>query len=218
MNRYKAKFEKLTSETLLRSRALGDELADEAHSAIEEIFVERGEILPLRPSTPVLIGMPKKGDATLKFIGVLLFFIAAGFVARVVNHSWLLLPVVFIYAAYYAFKWVRKSSMSPEKREAEDVEQKAKDEALTELMVSAASGDLGRVKELVAFGADVNARSLSDTTALMYAARNNHSEVVDCLLAVGANLRAVSKKGSSAIALAERFGHHDLAEKLKQYG
>jgi hypothetical protein len=218
VNRYKSEFQKYESQVLLQKRALGDELNDEAHIAIEEIFAERGEPLPPRPLSPVIVESRNKGDATLKVVGGFLFFFLAATAAKVVTNSWLLFPVVVLYAAYFIFKLLRKSTLSPEQREEEDIEQKAKDEALTELMITAAKGNTERVKELLAYGADVNAKSSSGTTALMYAARNNQTDVVQHLLSAGANINDRSKKGASALSLAEKFGHLDLCQKLKDAG
>ncbi|MDM0028118.1 hypothetical protein [Variovorax saccharolyticus] len=46
---FKEQYSPCSSEYLLKRRALGSELASEAHDAIEEIFRERGEHLPPRP-------------------------------------------------------------------------------------------------------------------------------------------------------------------------
>ena len=218
MNRYKFEFDKYTSAVLIEKRALGDELSDEAHEAIKEIFIDRGEMLPAKPSKPVLIEIEKKGDLALKVVGSIIFFIVMTVVARTVTHSWLLTPVAFLFVGYFLFKYVRKELLPQEKRVSEDIAQVVKDESLSELMLTAANGDSERVKELVAFGADVNARGKSGTTALMYAARNNRTEIVDYLLSKGADLNAQSAKGSSAIILAKKFGHHELSESLKLRG
>lgn len=54
LSHFKEQFSNYSAEYLLEKRALGDELADEAHAAIEEIFRERGDLLPDRPNRPVL--------------------------------------------------------------------------------------------------------------------------------------------------------------------
>lgn len=48
MDALKDYYSQYSSEYLLERRALGPELSDEAHGAIERIFEERGEHLPLR--------------------------------------------------------------------------------------------------------------------------------------------------------------------------
>lgn len=80
-------------------------------------------------------------------------------------------------------------------------------DGLSALMIAAGDGDLIRVKELLASGNDVNAKSGICTTALMYAAKNGHAAVVEALLAAGANVNVVSEKGSTALHLAEKSRH-----------
>lgn len=55
MSDFKKQFSDLTSEYLLQLRARGDDLSDEAHQAIEEIFSERGEHLPAKPKSPIFV-------------------------------------------------------------------------------------------------------------------------------------------------------------------
>jgi hypothetical protein len=91
-------------------------------------------------------------------------------------------------------------------------------DGLGEIMVCAADGNLERLRELVEFGGDVNARSISGTTALMYAARNNHLAIVEFLLAAGADPELKSDKGSTAADIARKFGYLEIAARLKQHG
>lgn len=209
MSNYKEVFTKYTSETLIEKRALGDELSDEAHKAIEEVFAERGEKLPPKPSKPILFDSPEtKGGDTLRNIGVIAFFFGAAILAKIIINSWLVFPVAIICAVFYAFKWIGRNSRTPENQ--------AGEEGLTEMMTCAANGDLNRIKELVCFGVDVNAQSKLGTSALMYAVKNNHSAVVDFLLGSGANASLTSAKGSTALLIAEKFQHDDLIIRLKR--
>jgi len=215
MNSYKALFADYSSEVLLEKRALGDELADEAHAAIEEIFNERGERLPPKPSKPIIFDTPEtKGDRRLKLLGIFAFVFAMMTLAGAITHSWIVYPVAIFLFGYVVFKSAWKDSLSPEAME--DV--KAKEDGLTEIMVSAARGDILRVKELVAFGIDVNSQSKVGTSALMYAAKNNHLPVVEFLLSAGAIVGAKSDKGSSALSLAEQSGHVELVTFLRLHG
>ena len=88
---------------------------------------------------------------------------------------------------------------------------------LNTLMVSAADGDLGRVKELMMSGSDVNSRSESGYTALMYAVRNDHIDIVQFLLSSGADAGAASAKGTTAIAIAKKVGNPKMVECLLQH-
>ena len=58
--------------------------------------------------------------------------------------------------------------------------------AQTPLMEAALRGDTEKVKALLAQGADVNAKTRFGGTALMYAARNGHKEIVRILWEAGA--------------------------------
>jgi len=83
-------------------------------------------------------------------------------------------------------------------------------------MLCAADANLERIRELVEYGGDVNARSNTGTTALMYAAGNNHLAIVKFLLAAGANPKLMSDKKSTAAEIARKFGHLEIAEYLEQ--
>lgn len=211
MNTHKEVFANYSSETLLEKRALGDDLSDEAHNAIEEIFAERGEKLPSKPSKPILLDTPEtKGDRTLKHVGILVFFFGAAVLAKVLINSWLVFPIAIICTIYYALKWVPHNSKTLENR--------MEDEGLTEIMICAADGELSRIKELVSFGIDVNSRSKLGTSALMYAVKNNHREVVEFLLEAGADANLTSRKGASALSIATKFQYGDLISILRQSG
>ena len=211
MSNYKEVFAKYTSDTLIEKRALGDELSDDAHKAIEEVFAERGEKLPEKPSKPILLDAPEtKGDKTLRHIGILVFFFGAAVLAKVLINSWLVFPIAIICTIYYALKWVPHNSRTLENR--------MEDEGLTEIMICAANRELSRIKELVSFGIDVNSRSKLGTSALMYAVKSNHREVVEFLLAAGADATLTSKKGTSALSIATKFQYGDLISILRQSG
>lgn len=218
MSDHKQIFADYDSEYLLQKRALGDELSDEAHKAIEEIFVERGEKLPPRPQRPIVIDQTgvfeRPKDRSLRIVIGITLFLAAALVAQMTAHSWIGLAVAVCCVIYLGMEWLRKESLTPEQREAE----KAGALGLNELMIAAADGDLVRVQELIAFGVDLDAKSSSGTTALMNAARNNRLQVVEILVAAGANVTAKSIKGSSALTIARNAGHQELAAHLEQCG
>ena len=53
-------------------------------------------------------------------------------------------------------------------------------------------------------------------TALMYAARNGHTEVVATLLESGARVDIESSNGETASNLADEKGHEDIVALLRQ--
>jgi hypothetical protein len=219
MNSFKTQFSPLTSEHLLGMRARGDGLADSAHEAIEEIFRERGEYLPSRPSAPV---EPKNGNfdnnkasKAIQTIFVLVVMLFTWGLAKELGHTWIGAVVTAFVAISWMVNRVRRNNLPPEQRENEDNKEIVKTEGLTELMVCAEAGNLPRIRELVEYGSPVDAKSLAGTTALMYAARNNRADVVRFLLKSGADKTISSDKKSTALDIARRFGHADVVALLE---
>ena len=79
-------------------------------------------------------------------------------------------------------------------------------------------GDVQRILELLARGANVNALDRYGQTALMLAAHAGHREVVETLLAHRANLNVTAKYRLSALMLALVAGHEDVARTLARAG
>ncbi|RJF95635.1 protein kinase domain-containing protein [Noviherbaspirillum saxi] len=63
----------------------------------------------------------------------------------------------------------------------------------TELTESVTSGDLDKLKRVIAAGADVNARGRAGLTALQWAARNGRPDAVNELIAAGANVHVEAR-------------------------
>lgn len=221
MTDFKQQFANLTSEYLLQLRARGDELSDEAHHAIEEIFAERGERLPEKPTKPIFIASieaPVSGTGKFFKSSVLIMLALIGMViAKALAHTWIGVVIAAGAVTYFVATWFRQQTRDPAEREREDNEKKVLEEGLTDIMVCAADGNLERIRELVEYGGDVNARSISGTTALMYAARNNHLAIIEFLLAAGADPNVKSDKRSTATDIARKFGHLELAARIDQH-
>jgi uncharacterized protein len=83
---------------------------------------------------------------------------------------------------------------------------------------AAKDGDAGAVRELLHFGADVDARDRYGQTALMLAAHAGHVAVVERLLAAGADMDVTAKYGLSALMLAVLAGHVEVARLLARAG
>lgn len=72
----------------------------------------------------------------------------------------------------------------------------------TPLYNAAADGDIAQIKELVAHGAEINARNLRDgsnLTALMITADRGHAKIVRQLIEAGANVNLRDKGGQTAL-------------------
>lgn len=148
---------------------------------------------------------------------IILALIAIG-LAKATAHTWFGVLFTIGVVIYFIANWIRRQRLALDQREREDNEKKAEVEGLTELMVCAANGNLERIRELVEYGGDVNARSTSGATALMYAARNNHLAIIEFLLAAGANPKVRSDKKSTAADIARKFGYLEIAARLEQQG
>jgi ankyrin repeat protein len=72
------------------------------------------------------------------------------------------------------------------------------------------------VQLLIEKGADVNAASKDEWTALLLAASGGHVDVVKMLLAHQADLKARNRLGETALEVAELRGHREVARLLRE--
>lgn len=84
----------------------------------------------------------------------------------------------------------------------------------TILMSVAGMGLTEAVEELLAAGANVNARNKTGQTALMWAAANGHADIVQLLIAEGADTTAVDQNGQTALMMAATPGHKNVVSLL----
>jgi hypothetical protein len=70
------------------------------------------------------------------------------------------------------------------------------------------------VSDLMARGANVNARAPNGATPLMLAAREGHERLARVLLEAGANTRSQSDWGDTALTMAMRYNHLRLAKMI----
>lgn len=195
--------------------AEGDDLPAPWYDAIKAIYAERGQVLPVRPSRPIVIQPARDGNRGAALLPAL------GIVATVVVSKIVGAPLVGIMLGagmflYYVARRIRYATLSAAERVAKAADEDADRHGLNELMRSAADGDSRRVRELLEFRAmDVNARSKAGATALVYAARNGHAEIVEMLLLNGADPKLATNSNKSAASLARQAGHVFLAEKLE---
>ena len=84
---------------------------------------------------------------------------------------------------------------------------------------AASTGDVAKVKELLASGVDVNAANTYGGTALAFACDKGHAAVVDLLLERGADINARDTfYGSTPLVWAVHNGHADIARTLLAKG
>lgn len=220
MNQYLQQFREFSTEYLLERRALGEELVEDAHHAIELVLTERGEHIPPKPTRPIMVtsGTTRgSGPNSIKTVALLVAAVIAIGLAKAVAATWVGVALSIAILGYAVVDWLRLQNLSEPERETEELRRKAHKDGLTELMLSAASGDITRVRELIDYKADLNAKSLVGSTALMYAANNNQLAIVQFLLEAGADPSLRSDKGSTAADIALRAGHSELSRLLATY-
>src|SRR5437667_9004369 len=83
---------------------------------------------------------------------------------------------------------------------------------------AATHGDVEGVQELLAAGADVNARNRYGQTALMLAAHHGHLQVVEALVEAVTDLNAAAKYNLTALMLAIDAGHVAVARLVARAG
>lgn len=88
----------------------------------------------------------------------------------------------------------------------------------TALMAAARAAQPELVRQLLAAGADINARNHMGGTVLMFAAASGHSGIVELLLDRGADVNRQSVNGWSAIMMAAVKNHLDIVKQLRQRG
>jgi hypothetical protein len=87
-----------------------------------------------------------------------------------------------------------------------------------DLLASIRSGDTERVGQLLAAGADPNARIEGGVTALIAAAFEGNAEIVQLLLTKGADVNAKTEKGITALMIAAGKGYQDVVKLLLAKG
>lgn len=84
----------------------------------------------------------------------------------------------------------------------------------TTLHRAAVEGRVGRVRQILAGGGELEARDNYGRRALHIAARGGHQETVDFLLALGADLEAKDKNDMTALHLATEGDHSEMVKVL----
>ncbi len=81
------------------------------------------------------------------------------------------------------------------------------------LLINARDGNLDKVKDLIAQGANLETK---DNTALHNACSNGHLKIVEYLIDKGASLKAKNKDGKTPLELAVQKGYTDIVQTIEQ--
>lgn len=101
-----------------------------------------------------------------------------------------------------ALRWLLERGARPNRPERE----------WTALHYASFSGHADVAEDLLAAGADVNARSTNGSTVVMMAAREGHAAIAKRLLAAGANPALKNDFNDDAVAWAMKQGNYDIAK------
>ncbi len=82
------------------------------------------------------------------------------------------------------------------------------------LVTAAAKGDLAEVKSYIKKGENINQKNLARWTALAYAVKYDHFEVVKYLVDNGANIDETVNTGETPLQIALKNGKYDIAKYL----
>ncbi len=96
--------------------------------------------------------------------------------------------------------------------------QNARDTRKDDLFHSAVTGDSDLISRALRDGADVNARTVYDTTPLHVAARHGHVEAVKTLLAAGADVHARDRDSETALHKVAPSGCPEVVRALLDAG
>jgi len=88
----------------------------------------------------------------------------------------------------------------------------------TDLMCAIQEKNLDKVKELIANGADVNAKDKSGNPVWTYAIRTENKEIMQALIDANVDLEAQNKDGKTALMAAIFNSHNDMAKFLIEKG
>ena len=83
-----------------------------------------------------------------------------------------------------------------------------------QLLEAAYYGNFSKFKNLLARGANINARNNKGWTALHMTAMFGRADIVKLLIDSGANINATDKRGNTALHWAGEFGHVEIVKAL----
>jgi hypothetical protein len=199
-------YEKFSDEELIKYRARGlDALSADAQKIIYEILQGRGISPPEIPVKAINIDGIRKKKVTNGQIAVRIFiwlFVISILraILQKMNHplgAEFLVYIGIVIAITYVIFCVYKNR----KNKSSTLESNIGSKGFNEFMFSAAVGDIRRMGELIAYGAEVNLQDDAGVTAIMYAIDKGQVEAVKFLLSNGADLTLKTNQGRDCMEL-----------------
>ena len=83
---------------------------------------------------------------------------------------------------------------------------------------AAMMGNIEAVKQHLAAGADVNAKTMWGRTPLHWATAEGHKEIAELLIAEGADVNVVADAGDTPLDQAIEYNHPEIADLLRKHG
>lgn len=204
-------------EWLLSKRALGPKINEETHARIAAEIINNGCILPPIPKFPIQTTGSSTFVIAIVALSFVIFFITINTILFVFGFRGAIYYAIAYFIGFWLFSkfngYIQSALRMPPNNlpaDARSALRKGIAKGVTELMITAAVGDIERVKDLINYGADVNAVTNNGLTALMYAAASGQSDSYRLLLQNHADPAAKSKNGMTAIEIGLKNGHDAL--------
>ena len=109
----------------------------------------------------------------------------------------------------------RKAGGNGEDRPAKTVEARTMS---PDLEAAVDSGDIEKVKQLLAGGADINAQDQNGCTSLSRSVLRGHTHIAEFLVGAGADVNVRTSNGWTALDIAEHRSSRTVAEFLRTHG
>lgn len=205
----------LDTETLISLHNQGDCYTDAAQQIIKNILESRSAMPVKQPTS-----QSTSKSSTRTFI-ILLMLITAAIISEVtkkyiINHN-LTYPVLAVAVIYFLFKLSKKAPVTDMENDRIKDDDFIKNDNISEMMIKTAKGDIEGVREIIFRGGNVNKKSKSGLTAIMYAASDGNIEIAKLLLENGADPDIKTNKGRSAVSIAKKHEFHELLSLFDKY-
>jgi ankyrin repeat protein len=212
-------YENLSTEELLRKRALGEEyLTPEALAIVEDILISRGgDNLKIEEIAAIKVELEETKSTRIKniiiaAISIFLAMIISELISQQnkhnLNHGGIDGKIAFIVLGISMIAlWILFKKENKEGCRINVIPKDDDNNLLSELVRCSIDGDVKSLKYILNKNIDINSRNEKGFTALMYASSNGKSEVIRILLSHGADKNIKTTKGNTALSFAKKNKH-----------